>query len=86
MMGAERDEEEGGQGGIIPHALHDVFALIEKEREHDAITRETDGMQSDWSITVSYLEVYNEQIRDLLQPSRRHLSLREDPGKRVQTE
>ncbi|PHJ24808.1 kinesin motor domain-containing protein [Cystoisospora suis] len=32
-------------------------------------------------VTASYLEVYNERIRDLLEPTKRHLEVQEDAGK-----
>ena len=84
MMGSERDEnsrrQSSGVDGIIPQALTDVFDLVGHHQHHDALQRETNGTISTWQVSVSYLEVYNEQIRDLLQPSSRNCSLREDSG------
>ena len=37
--------------------------------------------EKDFSITISYVEIYNEAIRDLLVPSSSYLDLRDDPIK-----
>ena len=38
-----------------------------------------------WQVSMSYLEIYNENIRDLLNPSSGHLDLREDSkGQNIQ--
>ncbi|CAO3642872.1 unnamed protein product [Cunninghamella blakesleeana] len=54
------DEEPG----VIPNAIHDVFAWIEDE----ALDRE-------FLLQVSYLEIYNEKIKDLLNPNQKSNSL-----------
>lgn len=42
-------------------------------------------MELNFQVTMSYLEIYNEQIRDLLNPSSGYLELREDSrGKNIQ--
>ncbi|KAK6328246.1 hypothetical protein J4Q44_G00002240 [Coregonus suidteri] len=53
--------------GIYVHTLNDLFKAIEETR---------DDMQ--YNISMSYLEIYNEMIRDLLNPSSGFLDLRED--------
>lgn len=90
MMGSERDglhddedERDPDVDGIIPHALTDIFTLIEQHRAEEAMLRMTQGSVYEWNVLVSYLEVYNEQIRDLLKPSSKSLSLREDPARGI---
>jgi kinesin family protein 18/19 len=94
MMGSEREglsmshnhyqECEARQvDGIIPHALTDIFRLIDKRKKEETIRSLVDGSMYDWKVFISYLEVYNEQIRDLLQPSDRPLSLREDQARNI---
>ncbi|XP_018575134.1 kinesin-like protein KIF19 [Anoplophora glabripennis] len=60
------------QPGIMIRALNDLFeAVMDKEDEY--------------TVTMSYLEIYNEQIRDLLNPSSGYLELREDSrGRNIQ--
>ncbi|GMH18164.1 hypothetical protein Nepgr_020005 [Nepenthes gracilis] len=52
--------------GIIPLAIKDVFSFIQ----------ETPGRE--FLLRVSYLEIYNEVINDLLDPTCQHLRIRED--------
>ncbi|XP_076447209.1 kinesin-like protein KIF19 [Babylonia areolata] len=59
--------------GIMVQALNDLFLEMEKGREDLA-----------YKVTMSYLEIYNEMIRDLLNPSLGFLELREDAKGNVQ--
>ncbi|XP_074470332.1 kinesin-like protein kif7 isoform X2 [Sebastes fasciatus] len=61
-----RDEEQG----IIPRAVADVFKLLD---ENDL---------TDFSVRVSYLEVYKEEFKDLLEveTSSKDIHIREDKG------
>ncbi|XP_057520798.1 kinesin-like protein KIN-7D, mitochondrial [Amaranthus tricolor] len=52
--------------GIIPLAIRDVFSIIQ----------ETPGRE--FLLRVSYLEIYNEVINDLLDPTGQNLRVRED--------
>uniref|UniRef100_A0A1S4CVL8 Kinesin-related protein 11-like n=1 Tax=Nicotiana tabacum TaxID=4097 RepID=A0A1S4CVL8_TOBAC len=52
--------------GIIPLAVKDVFGIIQ----------ETPGRE--FLLRVSYLEIYNEVINDLLDPTGQNLRVRED--------
>ncbi|KAL2469337.1 Kinesin motor family protein [Forsythia ovata] len=52
--------------GIIPLAIKDVFSIIQ----------DTPGRE--FLLRVSYLEIYNEVINDLLDPTGQHLRVRED--------
>ena len=53
MLGSDRDP------GIVPRCIHDVFEHIEAAAER--------GDGQEFLVRVSYLEVYNEEINDLLQ-------------------
>lgn len=84
MMGVDEGcdgKSEFVADGIVPQALEDIFSLIQEQRQQNLMEREKDGILCEWSVKVSYLEVYNEQIKDLLVPSSSVLALREDPGK-----
>lgn len=86
MMGSERHGDALGQGdatavsGIIPHSLVDLFGDIRARRASSA------NNKGEWRVCVSYLEVYNEQIYDLIGPAapqRQPLAIREDSAKGV---
>jgi centromeric protein E len=52
--------------GIIPLAIKDVFSIIQETPDREFLLR------------VSYLEIYNEVINDLLDPLGQNLRVRED--------
>ncbi|XP_072167698.1 kinesin-like protein KIF19 [Diadema setosum] len=59
--------------GIMARALNDLFTEMESKKEEKI-----------FNVTMSYLEIYNEMIRDLLNPSTGFLDLREDASGNVQ--
>ncbi|XP_074605037.1 kinesin family member unc-104 isoform X3 [Brevipalpus obovatus] len=64
MMGT-KDEE-----GVIPRICRDLFHRISKDPDDDAM----------YSVEVSYMEIYCEKVRDLLNPKHRSsLRVREHP-------
>ncbi|XP_058684493.1 kinesin-like protein KIF1C [Poecile atricapillus] len=66
MMG----RQEPGQRGIIPQLCEDLFARVTREGSPEL----------SFSVEVSYLEIYCERVRDLLNPkSRGGLRVREHP-------
>lgn len=66
MMG----KMEEGQEGIIPQICEDLFARISDSS--------TDDMKH--SVEVSYMEIYCERVRDLLNPKNKgNLRVREHP-------
>ncbi|NXW15713.1 KIF19 protein, partial [Circaetus pectoralis] len=54
--------------GIYIRTLDDLFKALEAATE-----------EMDYTVSMSYLEIYNEVIRDLLNPSSGFLDVREDP-------
>eukprot|EP00359_Climacostomum_virens_P006452 CAMPEP_0204902852 /NCGR_PEP_ID=MMETSP1397-20131031/3921_1 /ASSEMBLY_ACC=CAM_ASM_000891 /TAXON_ID=49980 /ORGANISM="Climacostomum Climacostomum virens, Strain Stock W-24" /LENGTH=1040 /DNA_ID=CAMNT_0052071421 /DNA_START=20 /DNA_END=3139 /DNA_ORIENTATION=- len=60
--------------GVLPCSVRDIFT---------AITTDT---QFEYNVWASYLEIYNEQINDLLSPGSTNLKIKEDPkqGVRIQ--
>ncbi|XP_063916850.1 kinesin-like protein KIF19 isoform X2 [Zophobas morio] len=63
---------DSSQPGIMVRALNDIFETVK-------------GKQDQYSVSMSYLELYNEQIRDLLNPASGYLELREDSrGRNIQ--
>ena len=66
------------QEGIVPRLCHRVFQLA-----HHARKRRRRGHSDGYNhvrVEISYVELYNEEIRDLLHPSSGPLRLRETPA------
>lgn len=61
--------EEGShtEGGIVHMAARDIFSHIESHKDRTFLVR------------ASFLEIYNEDVRDLLSNSSESLPIREDP-------
>jgi hypothetical protein len=71
MMGYEGD-------GIIPRLNTDLMAAVAQCKKDDPA--------NEFLVTVSYLEIYNEVIKDLLNPSDKHLKIREHPDMGIYVE
>ncbi|CAM9177760.1 unnamed protein product [Scytosiphon promiscuus] len=86
MMGSERvvgtrDEDGTAEvSGIVPQSLVELFRLLDERAE--AGSGREDETES-WSVRVGYLQVYNEQIMDLLSGSSKPLKINEDPAKGI---
>ena len=61
----------------MPRAFSYVFESIEKAKQR------AETVHFEYLIRCSYLEIYNEQIMDLLDPSQVNLQIREDIKKGV---
>lgn len=62
----------GDNPGVMVRSLSDLFNLVEKQ------------VDKDFKIQISYLEVYNETLRDLLMDGQsEEVEIREDPNKGV---
>ncbi|XP_076615343.1 kinesin-like protein KIF22 [Chaetodon auriga] len=62
------------QPGVIPRAVREVFNLVKAKDEDEGW---------DYSIGMSYLEIYNEKVLDLLSPNSQDLPIREDKDKNI---
>ncbi|CDW81561.1 kinesin-like protein [Stylonychia lemnae] len=71
--------------GLIPLALSEIFkALYSKYSNSNQLLYNQDGyhhnnhnMAANWRVKVSYLEIYNECVNDLLDPNKKNLDVRE---------
>lgn len=72
MEGMDSGVEES-RPGIIPRSIEQIF---------DHISRNASARLR-YLVRASYLQIYNEQISDLLKPERMGLPIREDPKKGV---
>lgn len=59
--------------GIVPRIFQMLFSEIQKEQENFV------GKQINYQCRCSFLEIYNEQIGDLLDPTQRNLEIKDDP-------
>lgn len=59
-------------GGIMPRSINYLMEKIEENK-----------YSKDFSVKVSYLEIYNETIKDLLTIDDKNLEIREDPVKGI---
>ena len=62
--------------GLIPRAIENIFRYIENNSNSDTT----------FIIRVTYLQIYNESIDDLLKPEKKHLSIRESNKKGLYVE
>ncbi|KAK1281392.1 Kinesin-like protein KIN12B [Acorus gramineus] len=81
MMGEIQEINEISEGrGMTPRIFEYLFSRIREEEEN----RKDEKLK--YSCKCSFLEIYNEQITDLLEPSSTNLQLREDLKKGVYVE
>ncbi|XP_010276535.1 PREDICTED: kinesin-like protein KIN-12C isoform X2 [Nelumbo nucifera] len=82
MMGEiyEMDNKLNEDCGITPRIFEYLFMRIRAEEER----RKNENLK--YSCKCSFLEIYNEQVTDLLEPSSTNLQLREDMKKGVYVE
>ena len=65
MLGPDIDDDVNK--GIIPRMVAGIFGKIESAPE-----------DIEFTVKVSFIEIYNEKIRDLLDPKKMNLKVRED--------
>ncbi|XP_069100188.1 kinesin-like protein KIF22 [Pleurodeles waltl] len=64
------------QPGIIPRAVKDLFQMTRSENS-------SFGAHWNFKVTMSYLEIYQEKVLDLLEPKHQELPIREDKDKNI---
>lgn len=70
MMGSAIDDVE--YKGIIPRITEQIFASIEQS-----------PVNIEWTVRVSYMEIYMERIKDLLKPANDNLPIHEEKNRGV---
>lgn len=73
-----------GNRGIMQRSFEYIFQNIEAQK--NLVDEKQDGSELNFLIKCTYLEIYNEQIMDLLEPTSVNLHIREDIKKGVYVE
>ncbi|CAG9574210.1 putative kinesin [Leishmania major strain Friedlin] len=60
-----------GEEGIIPRVSNDIFIILKERMEEEAKTRPPRD-RTKFRVEVSFVEIYMERVRDLLDPALRH--------------
>ncbi|KAJ6423763.1 hypothetical protein OIU84_024689 [Salix udensis] len=66
------DPSPSSNQGIVPRIFHMLFSEIQRKQENSQMK------QINYQCRCSFLEIYNEQIGDLLDPGQRNLEIRDD--------
>ncbi|KAL1566978.1 kinesin-like protein KIN-12F [Salvia divinorum] len=66
------DPSVSGLQGIVPRIFQDLFSKIQKEQGN------VDGKKINYQCRCSFLEVYDDKIGDLLDPTQRDLEIKDD--------
>ncbi|KAG2536797.1 kinesin-like protein KIN-12C [Panicum virgatum] len=66
--------------GVVPRVFQNLFSRIQRAQESSP------EKQTSYQCRCSFLEVHNEQINDLLEPSQRDLQIRENAGNGIHVE
>jgi hypothetical protein len=79
-MGSEAhiEPESSTQAGLIPRFITDFFLLMQQKKEASDLGDGVGQFLLEYHLTASFLEVYGEDVFDLLDSNRRSLPLRED--------
>lgn len=79
-MESTQDESRG----IMQRAFEYIFECMQEEKS--LVQMRGNGSALEYLVKCSFLEIYNEQILDLLEPSQVNLQIREDINKGVYVE
>jgi hypothetical protein len=74
--------------GIIPQLNEDLFEklALKVEQLEEMAQKQASNAKTKFMVTVSFLEVYNEEIKDLLNPSDKKLKIHENPKQGIYVE
>lgn len=71
--------------GLIPRAVSDVFQAIQRHDE-DQLRKSSENERSQMQAKCSFLQIYQERVSDLVDPSLGELKVREHPKRGVYVE
>jgi kinesin family protein 15 len=84
LRSPEQKKEDHEKRGIMQRSFEYIFQCIEAEQR--MIDKKGNQQVLQFLVKCSFLEIYNEQIMDLLEPSSVNLQIREDINKGVYVE
>ncbi|XP_060679272.1 kinesin-like protein KIF22 isoform X2 [Hemiscyllium ocellatum] len=65
------------QPGVVPRSLLDIFRMVQEQSDQLC------GPSWRFNVTMSYLEIYQEKVLDLLETTHQDLAIREDQDKNI---
>ena len=74
MFGPDLRDQTSKLRGIVPRAAHEIFERLVSKSCEDV---------EEVTMRVSYIEIYNEKVNDLLDRSKTNLQVRESPMKGI---
>lgn len=61
-----------GEEGIIPRVSNDLFLILKQREEEEVRSKPHEHDRTKFRVEVSFIEIYMERVRDLLDPALRH--------------
>eukprot|EP00755_Sulcionema_specki_P020427 Sspe_Gene.12519::Locus_4273_Transcript_2_2_Confidence_0.667_Length_4872::g.12519::m.12519/K10392/KIF1; kinesin family member 1 len=77
MMGADPEDDE--LAGIIPRLCRDIFERVAATSGNSPEAKAQGAAQLSYKVEASYLEIYQERVKCLLNPKKDNLRVREHP-------
>ena len=72
---------EGAHRGVIPRAAAEIFDYIQSDKP--SVAADAEDSTSQWLVRVSFCQIYNEKISDLLRSDGNDLKIREGGNKEI---
>ena len=64
--------------GIIPRAVHNIFQLINQASPIHSHRSNLNSSSKEYCVKVNFIEIYKEELKDLLDSNEKDLQIRED--------
>lgn len=75
ISGGKNSSEEYG---IIPRAVNTMFQIINQHSSPLNSQRNQQSQNKEFCVKVNFIEIYKEELKDLLDPIEKDLQIRED--------
>lgn len=64
--------------GIIPRAVHNIFQIISQASPVTSHRSNLNSNNKEYCVKVNFIEIYKEELKDLLDSNEKDLQIRED--------